>query len=321
MSLAELHIHLDGSMRETTFLELYKKIYGEDSINGTAQVKRELCFQKGWGLQRCLGSFDKTLKVLQTKESLERVAFEVCEDLFLESGVTYGEIRYCPSLHRNMGLTDDEIVHSVYKGLSRAKLKYGSCNFYQIITALRDLGPMEALKMTKLACKIGIDKLVVGVDLAGNEHAFPPKDFVDAFDHAHENNLGITIHAGEGTDEESIKNIMFAVEHLHATRIGHGVAAAFSGKVRSILKEKKVGIEICPTSNLHTSAIGNIKEHPAKKFFDAGINIAPCCDNSMLSQTTTRKEYDIIAKELNFTELEMKAIAKRAYYMGFANPI
>ena len=111
---------------------------------------------------------------------------------------SYAEIRYCPSLHRQGGLGDDAIVTAVEQGLRRATEAYPSCRFYQIITVLRDLGPSEAMVMAKLACKHAGSKLVVGIDLAGNEITHPPELFCDAFDYAHGNGMGITIHAGEG---------------------------------------------------------------------------------------------------------------------------
>ena len=320
--LAELHVHLDGSLRPETFLELYsqKVKSGEGNLytfESTDDVEKHLAFKIGWDLPRCLQSFATTLLVLQDKDALERVAYEICEDLYLKSNVTYAEVRYCPSLHRQEGLGDDDIIDAVCRGLSRAMESYPQCSFYQIVTILRDFGAEEAMVMAKLACKHGLDKLVVGVDLAGNEYDHPPEKFIEAFDFVYANGLGITIHAGEGKSEQAEKNIVTAVERLHATRIGHGVAARASGSLQSTLSAKNIAIEICPCSNVHTGSISSISDHPARAFFDAGITIVPCCDNSLLSQTTTRGEYQALAKACNFTNVELKTVAEKSHSAGF----
>lgn len=167
----ELHLHLDGSLRPSTFLELHNALpvpengteekdpYGHDvageNFRSVRDIEKRLCFVQGWDLKRCLASFGYTNKVLQTAEALERVAFECCEDLW-NDGVSYAEIRYCPSLHRANGLSLDAIVSAVARGLSRGNRTFapsGPPCFNQIITALRDLGPAEALAMAELAVK------------------------------------------------------------------------------------------------------------------------------------------------------------------------
>ena len=158
---------------------------------------------------------------------------------------------------------------------------------------------------------------MVGVDLAGNEYDHPPEIFIEAFDFAHAHGLGITVHAGEGNSEQAKKNIVTAVEQLHATRIGHGVAARASASLLGTLSAKNIAIEICPTSNVHTGSTSSISNHPAKMLFDAGITVVPCCDNSLLSQTTTRKEYLALAKACNFTNLELKMVAKGSHSASF----
>ena len=264
--LAELHVHLDGSLRASTFVELHKALVAQGSGDLGApdhqaptatfateeDVTAALAFQVGWDLPRCLESFATTLTVLQTAGALERVAFEICQDLHTHSSVvrlnslntptpthvppppppppppmhlltvhhhshshshshsltrtrpraldcaspkrgstrararararvhaqSHAEIRHCPSLHRQGGLGDDAIVTAVEQGLRRATEACPSCRFYQIITVLRDLGPSEAMVMAKLACKHAGSKLVVGIDLAGNEITHPARAFL-----------------------------------------------------------------------------------------------------------------------------------------------
>ena len=258
--------------------------------------------------------------VPQTPANLERVAFEVCEDLHRHSNVTYAEIRYCPSLHRQGGMTDDEIIDAVFRGLVRAEDTYPGCHFSQLVTILRDFGATEAMVMARLACEHGKIKKVVGVDLAGNEIAHPPEEFVEAFGyvHSHPSGLGITIHAGEGDTAVAERNIWTAVDKLHATRIGHGVAARRSSTLQADLQARNIPIEICPTSNVHTGAIADIAQHPILAFLQAGMCVVPCCDNALLSRTNTREEYQRLATHCQLSESELLNIAREAHSFGFA---
>ena len=324
LCLAELHCHLDGSLRASTFIELYNALVPSNSdssmkFRGEEDVHGQLAFQPNWDLPRCLQSFATTLLVLQTPDNLERVSFEVCEDLHLLSNVTYAEIRYCPSLHRQNGMKDDDIVQAVYKGLTRAEEVYPDCQFRQIVTILRDLGPEEAMAMAQLACDHGRDKYIVGVDLAGNEYDHPPEEFVCAFDfvHNHESNLGITIHAGEGDSDAAEKNIWTAIDLLHASRIGHGVAARRSCELQKVLQSRDIPIEICITSNAHTGSIADLTSHPVKSFIEAGLQVIPCCDNSLLSQTTTRTEFDHLSLHYQIPQPKLNDVAKVAFNYGF----
>jgi adenosine deaminase len=211
-----------------------------------------------------------------------------------------------------------EAVEAVGEGLRHASDLYAPCQFYQIITCLRDFGSEEAQRMCSLAMRAGADQRVVGVDLAGNEHAHPPELFVEAFTSVFEQgSLGITIHAGEGTAEECAQNIKTSVELLHATRIGHGVAAKYSDSVRQLLKRQGVALEICPTSNVHTGSISCVGEHPARLFRDAGLLVVPCCDNSLLSRTDTAEEYRRLEQEGVLTGEELQAVAVEAHSAAF----
>lgn len=171
--------------------------------------------------------------------------------------------------------------------------------------------------MTQLACRHGLSKLVVGVDLAGNEYDHPPEKFIDAFSYAHERGMGITIHAGEGSSQEAEDNIVTSVERLHATRIGHGVAARRSKNLQDMLSARGITIEICPSSNVHTGSIAHVGDHPARSFFEHSVRVVPCCDNSLLSQTNTRKEYSLLQTECGFTGTELSKIASDAHLAAF----
>ncbi|MBS3116632.1 adenosine deaminase [Candidatus Woesearchaeota archaeon] len=242
---------------------------------------------------------------------MSRVAQELCEDL-ASDGVSYAEIRYCPELHTQKGLRPENVVYAVGGAL---QLKDHGLKARQIITALRNLGPEYALRMVHLAECIK-DAGVVGVDLAGDEYNYPPELFVEAFTYARDRGIPITLHAGEGRTEQLAKNVRTAVE-LGAQRIGHGVAAMLDETVLDLLAERKVVVEICPTSNIHTKSIDTYADHPARLFHDRGIQIVPCADNRFLSQTTTSQEYQCLAKSNGFTKQELTRIAAQSFAASF----
>jgi adenosine deaminase len=312
---AELHVHLDGSIRASTFLALYSTTNGGKPIETLEHIRTELCFRTDWDLPRCLASFSTTLSILQTESHLTRVTFELCEDLFAD-GVRYAEIRWCPSLHLQQGRSYEEVIDAVGAGISLANRLLPSAQFCQILTCLRDLGADEALRITTLAAN-DENNSVVGVDLAGNEYEHPPELFQQAFEVAHKAGLGITIHAGEGTSEQAAQNIVNAVKLCHATRIGHGVAARGRPEILRLLRENCVAIECCPTSNVHTGSIKEVKDHPAMEFYRAGITCIPCADNTLLSQTTTCCEFEIFKRQLGFSANELRDLKQRARDAGF----
>jgi adenosine deaminase len=292
------------------------KTKGEKKIETLEQIRNELCFRTDWDLPRCLASFSTTLSILQTEENIERVTFELCQDLFVD-GVRYAEIRWCPSLHLQQGCSYKGVICAVGSGISRANRAFPSASFCQILTCLRDLGAAEALRVTELA-SIDTHNSVVGVDLAGNEYDHPPELFKEAFEVAHRAGLGITIHAGEGTSEQAAQNIINAVTVCHATRIGHGVAARNRPDILRLLRERGVSIECCPTSNVHTGSITRVEDHPALEFYRAGITCIPCADNTLLSQTTTCCEFRIFEQQLGFSASEACDLKRRAYDARFA---
>jgi adenosine deaminase len=292
-------------------------------------------------LRRCLASFATTLRVLQTASSLRRVARELCEDL-AEDGCVYGEIRYCPSLHLEGGMTYAQAVSAVGAGLrdfheqqqqqrqqqrqqqpEPERPRRRPAQFRQILTALRDLGASEAKKVANLAAKHKDDgspssDLVVGFDLAGNEQAHPPELFVDAFEVARLAGLGLTLHAGEGSDAQSVKNVVAAVETLRVQRIGHCVAAGFSPEaLRAVLRHNRSGggrpitIETCPTSNCHTCpAVASVAESPAVAMHRNGLRCVPCTDNALLSATRTSQEYALLLRHTDLTKEDLEAMAR-----------
>lgn len=314
--LSELHVHLDGSLRAETLNDLlHKKNKGYASLR---ELEDALCFKKGMDLPRCLNSFETSLSVLQTTDALERVASELVQDLSSD-GVAYAEIRYCPALHTREGLKPEDVVRSVYNGLQKGLQKDADESkdpiiTRQIVTILRSSGERHGWEMVELA-EHSKQYGVVGIDLAGNEYAFPPEIFADVFCYARDVGLRRTVHAGEGESAQAAKNIETAITQLHAERIGHGTAMKDYPHLMDLARKKNVAIEVCPTSNIHTGSVRGYSEHPAPIFHDAGLVIVPCADNTLFSKTTTSQEYRHLSRF--FPKLELENIKRKARDVRF----
>ncbi|MFO0756508.1 MAG: hypothetical protein U0359_08465 [Byssovorax sp.] len=268
--LADLHRHLDGSLRPSTVAEL--------SARAGLAVPADLAFSVGMGLDAALSRFAFTLSLLQRPAEVERVAAEMCEDAAAE-GVTTLEIRFAPQLHRSA--TMDHIVDAALAGANgRAGI---------ILCGLYGEPPSVLDQLVEIA---STRPGVVGIDLAGGPlggHDFGMKDYVPAFRRAADLGIGRTVHAAEGRPAEEIRS---AIELLFAQRIGHGTTLLDDPAIVDLVVSRGVTIEACPTSNVHTGVIGRVEEHPLARWLDAGVRACVCADNTLLSATDAREELD-----------------------------
>lgn len=297
--VSELHLHLDGSMRLNTLIGLTEqgKVNPDDFL-------KQIRFKQGMTQEECLKIFATTLSVMQTKEALRQISYEICEDQ-KKKGVDYVEIRYCPYLHRDNGLGIEDVINSVHRGLQMAEKDFG-IKTAQIFCALRHESAEDSAALAGLACyysKAKPEFNIVGFDLACAEANNAPWKHDKAFQIVQDAGLGLTIHAGEV--EESLDYLRYAVS-IGADRIGHGVLVADDERLIRQAREKGITIECCVTSNLHTGIIGSLAEHPAKRLFDEGIRIAFCADNMLLSNTDSKKEYRIARNILGFNDEEIR---------------
>jgi len=306
MPKAELHVHLDGSLRIDTMIELaiqshyigtdymasHVKPVGLPSHYPPALIRKLKFDQKYESLEDCLKVFTLTTALMQNKLSLNRIAFELVEDAYCEN-IQYMEIRFAPHLHTNRQQTNEDVLNEVLNGLSRATFQY-NVETKVIICGIRNLSPDLSLEMAKLAVAFK-DKGVVGFDLAGGENGFPPGLHKDAFQVARDGGLGITIHAGESAGPESIKEAL----DLGATRIGHGCRIIEDKKLMTRAIKENIALECCPTSNWQTGAVKDLSEHPLKKCFDAGIKVTINTDNRLVHNTTLTKELLKCGTEMN----------------------
>jgi adenosine deaminase len=267
--LADLHRHLDGSLRLDT-------VHALAAERGIA-VPAELAFSAGMGLEAALGRFAFTLSLLQEPAAVRRVAAEMCEDAARE-GVGTLEIRFAPQLHR--GAAVEAIVDAALEGIGgRAGLIL--CGLYGEPPAVLDA--LVETARTRLG--------VVGIDLAGGPapgHAHALADYAPAYRRAADLGIGRTVHAGEGRPPAEIAT---AIETLLAERIGHGTTLFDDPRVRDLVIARGVTIEACPTSNVHTGVIARVDDHPLPRWLDAGVRATVCTDNTLLSAVDAPEEY------------------------------
>ncbi len=308
----ELHEHLDGSLRPETILSLAEK----KGIKLPADTPQELAqwFSKGSeerSLTLYLKAFDITTALMQDRESLKRIAKEEIEDLAAD-GVVYAEIRFAPVLHTREGMTMEQVVAAVLDGLNEGRMETGM-EFGLILSAMRDQSPDVSLRTAELAVAFS-DRGVVGFDLAGDESGNPAKRHLKAFEFIRAQNFSITIHAGEAFGLESIWQ---AIQICGAHRIGHGTRLTDDmsvengrivrmGSLAGFVKDKRIPLEMCITSNIGTGAADNYNTHPFPIFFRNGFRVFLCTDNRLMSNTTLTNEMAIAAREygLNLNDLE-----------------
>ena len=294
-SLADLHRHLDGSLRETTLHELaaHRKIVLPEALR----------FYDGMGLSDALARFQVTLSVLQAPHEVRRVAAEMCEDARLE-GVDTLEIRFAPQLHR--GAPVEDIVDAALMGIDdRAGLIL--CGLYG-----EDPAVMEAL------VDIGIRRRgVVGIDLAGGpspKHTWSMTDYGHAFTTAREHGLGRTVHAGEGRPPSEIAT---AIKTLHAQRIGHGTTLIQDPRVVEMVLEHGVTLEACPTSNIHTGVISRLEDHPLRAWLDLGVAVCVCTDNTFFSDVDAPRELDAVAVAQGLSAAQVQQLVDYGHRAAF----
>jgi len=284
----ELHCHLDGSLNPKTMIEMAEEQkITLPSINPDDLKNLLSIGDKRVSLEDYLEKFKITLSVLQTPESLKRTAFELIEEVAKEN-VRYIEVRYSPILHTEKGMTLEESVEAVLKGLKTGEKEFGVKSGI-IICGIRNIGPNISLKLAKLTLKYK-NKGVVGFDLAGAEENFPAKDHREAFYFILNNNLNVTIHAGEAFGPSSIHQ---AIHYCGAHRIGHGTRLKEDIDLMNYVADHRITLEICLTSNWHTRSVSSLKEHPFKYYYDRDIRVTLNTDNRLMSDTTLTNEFHL----------------------------
>ena len=307
---AELHLHLDGSLRPRTAVELAAEAGQTLTLeNATARLV---------GPARCadqaelLGFFDLPISLLQTAASLRRVTAELVETLAGE-GMTYAEIRWAPRLHLERGMSVSDVIGAVADGVAQAASRLGPRTPFigLIVTAMRSHSPAANVELARTAAAFGPP--VIGFDLAGPEAAFPAPPHAAAFLAASEGGLALTAHAGEVPGPERIREVLT----FDVRRIAHGVTAADDEELLATLRERDVTLDLCPTSNVQAGIVADLASHPLGALHRAGVSVTLSTDDRTVANTTLTEEMARAAVAMRLSAAELAAIAVNAFRRGF----
>ncbi|MFF7930237.1 adenosine deaminase [Streptomyces sp. NPDC007940] len=321
---AVLHDHLDGGLRPATVVELAAEV-GHTLPTTDPDALAAWYFEaaNSGDLVRYIATFEHTLAVLQTREGLLRAAEEYVLDLAAD-GVVYGEVRYAPELNTNGDLTMAEVVETVQEGLAAGMAKAAAAGTPVRVGTL--LCGMRMFDRVREAADLAVafrDAGVVGFDIAGAEDGFPAADHLDAFEHLRRENVPFTIHAGEA---HGLPSIHQAVQVCGAQRLGHGVritedipdlAGGKLGRLAGWVRDRRIALEMCPTSNLQTGAATSIAEHPITALKDLGFRVTLNTDNRLVSGTTMTREMSLLVEEAGWSVEDLRTVTVNALKSAF----
>jgi adenosine deaminase len=323
-----LHDHLDGGLRPQTVVQLaaeqgYSSLPASDAsgladwLTGTAQRGQ---------LELYLEAFQHTVAVMQTPDALARVAAECAEDLAAD-GIVYAEVRFAPELHLDGGLTLDQVVEAVLEGFRRGSVAASRAGrhitVYALLTAMRTAA--RSLEIAELAVRHRDDG-VVGFDIAGAEAGNRPSRHLDAFQYVERENFHITIHAGEAY---GLPSIWEAVQWCGAERLGHGVriidditldaaGRPVLGRLANYIRDRRIPLEMCPTSNVQTGAAASIREHPIGLLRDLSFRVTVNTDNRLMSGVSLSSEFAALAAAFGYDWADVEWLTINAMKSAFA---
>lgn len=311
---AELHCHLDGSLRLKTMLDLAKQqgkmsLLPADSEEALWEVLKQI--DDSPTLESYLAWFGYSIPLMQDTASLRRIAYELAEDNAQEN-VQYLEVRYAPICHRDEGETLEHINEAVLDGLKQAEKDFG-IRTGLIICGLRDRYESASLRQAELAVAYK-NHGVVAFDLAGGEAGNPADTHRYAFDYAAKHLLNITIHAGEAWGPESIRQ---ALRKCHAHRIGHGVTLHQDTELLQYFVDHQIPLEICPTSNVQTHVVGGYESHPLTTYISAGVPVTINTDNRLFSRTTMTDELIHVHEKCGVSHEQVKELVLNGFKHAF----
>lgn len=308
---AELHVHLDGSLRPSTLIDLARQMHVDLPIWDVQELADYMLASDVRDLVDYLARFDITLRVMQTSEAIERIAYELAIDAVTEN-VRYLETRFSPVLNTRGDLTMHGAVDAALEGLRRAGRETG-IRTAVIVCALRHMSPQTSLDLARVAVDYKGDG-VVAFDLAGPEHGYPPAVHREAFRTAARANLPITVHAGEAFGPASIRE---ALHECGANRIGHATRLNEDRDLMAFVNDFRIPVEICMTSNVQTRVAPAFESHPVREYFDAGIVTTLNTDNRLMSGTTVTEEYRRAHEYLGFTWNDLCQVALMSFESAF----
>ena len=319
-----LHDHLDGGLRPATIVELARDIGYNDLPSTDPEVLAALmtgAARRGH-LELYLEPFKHTVAVMQTPEALTRIAAECAEDLAAD-GIVYAEVRFAPELHLAGGLSLDEVIEAVLAGFRLGSASSGVA-VRALVTAMRTTA--RSLEIAELAVRYR-DLGVVGFDIAGAEAGWPPSRHLDAFEYVQRENFHITIHAGEAF---GLPSIWEAVQFCGAERLGHGVrlvddiktdpdGTASLGRLASYVRDRRIALEMSPTSNVQTGVAASIAEHPIGLLRDMSFRITVNTDNRLMSGVTLSSELRALTEAFGYGWADLQWLTINAMKSAFAH--
>ncbi len=298
----DLHLHLDGAIRTQTILELGKQFNVDLPTDNVDDLASYVQVQPSCrSLSDFLGCFENFYPVLQYPGAIERIAYELCEDL-AEAGVIYAETRFAPVLLQEEGASIKEMVDAALRGLNRGEKDF-DIPVNLILCAYRGTPSEASVEVVELASEYR-DRGIVGLDFAGDESQYEAREHMEALELARENNLPLTIHAGEAGGVENIREAL----ELGADRIGHGVRLEDDPELLQEVVDKEIPLEQCLTSNLQTQAVASIEKHPFPEFLQQGIKVTLNTDDPRVSNTDINKEFLLASEEFGLSLADLKQI-------------
>lgn len=302
MARIDLHCHLDGSLSQGCIEALLGRKVEPSMLTADIQCH---------SLAEYLEKFDIPLSCLQTSEGLAAGAYDFMRSVAADR-VCYVEARFAPMLSVNDRLDCRTVIESVLQGLERGRGEFG-IEYGVIVCAMRHMAEEENLRMLKTAREY-LGAGVCAADLAGNEAAFPMSRFAELFSEVGRWGMPFTIHAGECGNADNIREAVAC----GARRIGHGIAMSGHPDVIELCREKRIGIEMCPISNMQTKAVRNMEEYPMREFLDKGLLVTVNTDNRTVSDTSMEKEIRFIQDHFQITDDEAVGLMSNAVETAFA---
>jgi adenosine deaminase len=319
---ALLHDHLDGGLRPATIIELAGQIGHKLPATDPEKLGQWFIEAADSGsLERYLETFAHTVAVMQTEESLRRVAAECAYDL-AHDGVVYAEVRYAPEQHLTNGLTLPQVVEAVQAGFAEGTAQAAASGkrirIGTLLTAMRHAA--RSMEIAELAITYR-DHGVVGFDIAGAEAGYPPTRHLDAFEYLQRENYHFTIHAGEAF---GLPSIWEAIQWCGADRLGHGVrivddigADGRLGRLAAYVRDKRIPLELCPSSNVQTGAAASIAGHPIKLLRDLRFRVTVNTDNRLMSGTSMSREMFLLSEAFDWGWAELQWFTINAMKSAF----
>ncbi len=315
-----LHDHLDGGLRPQTIVDLAAEIGHRLPRTDADELGRWFVESADSGsLERYLETFEHTVAVMQNAEALTRVASECVQDLAAD-GVAYAEVRYAPEQHLNGGLTLEDVVDAVALGFEQGMAASdGRIVARQLLTAMRHKARSMEIAELSVAYR---DAGVVGFDIAGAEAGYPPTRHLDAFEYLQRENAHFTIHAGEAF---GLPSIWQAIQWCGADRLGHGVRiiddifddGAELGRLASYVRDKRIPLEMCPSSNVQTGAADSIAEHPIGLLAKLRFRVTVNTDNRLMSSTSMSRELTLLSEAFGYDLEDLRWFAINAMKSAF----